>query len=164
MTNNPIDKARQLQRALYRAAKRSAGRRFHALYDKLYRQDILRWAWELVKANRGMAGVDHQTIQSIEDSGVDAFLHQLQEQLREGRYRPQPVKRVYIPKPDGRQRPLGIPAVRDRVVQAAVKIGILSLIVLDASVTLAVAGPVWAVPILALLAPALVLGRWVYST
>jgi len=84
--------------------------------------DILRAAWEVVKANRGVAGVDGQTIQAIEADGVDAFLTQLQEELREGRYRPQPVKRVYIPKPDGRQRPLGIPAVRDRVVQAAVKI------------------------------------------
>lgn len=122
MTNNPIDKARQLQRALYRAAKRSATRRFHALYDKVYRRDILRRAWELVRANRGMAGVDNQTIQAIEEAGVNAFLHQLQEQLRAGRYRPHPVKRVYIPKSDGRQRSLGIPAVRDRVVQAAVKI------------------------------------------
>jgi RNA-directed DNA polymerase len=122
MANNPVDKARQLQRALYRAAKRSAGRRFHALYDKVCREDILRWAWKLVKANRGVAGVDNQTIQSIEESGVNAFLHQLQEQLSRGGYRPHPVKRVYIPKPDGRQRPLGIPAVRDRVVQAAVKI------------------------------------------
>jgi RNA-directed DNA polymerase len=122
MANNPIDKTRQLQRALYRAAKRSAGRRFHALYDKVSRQDILRRAWELVKANRGVAGVDSQTVQFIEETGMEAFLHQLQERLREGRYRPHPVKRVYIPKADGRRRPLGIPAVRDRVVQAAVKI------------------------------------------
>jgi len=122
MANDPIEKAQQLQRALYRAAKRSAGRRFHALYDKVRREDILRRAWELVKANRGVAGVDNQTIESIEEAGVEAFLHQLQEQLREGRYRPHPVKRVYIPKSDGRERPLGIPAVRDRVVQAAVKI------------------------------------------
>jgi RNA-directed DNA polymerase len=122
MANDPIDKTRQLQKALYRAAKRSAGRRFHALYDKVCREDILRRAWELVKANRGVAGVDNQTIRSMEEAGMEAFLHQLQEQLREGRYRPHPVKRVYIPKSDGRQRPLGIPAVRDRVVQAAVRI------------------------------------------
>ncbi len=120
--NYPIDKARQLQRALYRAAKRSATRRFHALYDKVCREDILWWAWGLVKANRGAAGVDGQTIQAIEEGGVGIFLHQLQEELRNGRYRPQPVRRVYIPKPDGRQRPLGIPALRDRVVQAVVKI------------------------------------------
>lgn len=120
--NDPIDKARELQRALYRAAKRSATRRFHALYDKVYRKDILQWAWELVKANRGVAGVDGQTIQAIEEGGVDAFLSQIQQELQEGRYRPRPVRRVYIPKPDGRKRSLGIPAVRDRVVQMAVKI------------------------------------------
>jgi group II intron reverse transcriptase/maturase len=122
VANYPIDKVRELQRALYRAAKRSASRRFHALYDKVYRMDILRAAWEVVKANRGVAGVDGQTIQAIEADGVDAFFTRLQGELREGRYRPQPVRRVYIPKPDGRWRPLGIPAVRDRVVQAAMKI------------------------------------------
>ena len=120
--NDPIERARELQRALYRAAKRSATRRFHALYDKVYRKDILQWAWELVKANRGAAGVDGQTIQAVEEGGVDAFLSQIQQELQEGRYRPRPVRRVYIPKPDGRKRPLGIPAVRDRVVQMAVKI------------------------------------------
>lgn len=120
MANDPTDKARELQRALYRAAKRSATRRFHALYDKVFREDILRKAWELVKANRGAAGVDRQTIQAIEDAGVEAFLQALRGELGEGRYRPQPVRRVYIPKPGGRQRPLGIPAVRDRVVQMAV--------------------------------------------
>jgi RNA-directed DNA polymerase len=120
--NNSIDKAQQLQRALYRAAKRNATRRFHALYDKVYREDILWKAWEMVKAFRGTAGVDGQTIQAIEDSGAGIFLHQLQEELDTGSYRSQPVRRVYIPKPDGRKRPLGIPVVRDRVVQAAMKI------------------------------------------
>lgn len=86
--NDPIDKARELQRALYRAAKRSATRRFHALYDKVYRKDILRRAWELVKANRGAAGVDGQTIEAIEEGGVDAFLSQIQQELQEGHYRP----------------------------------------------------------------------------
>ncbi len=119
---HPEDKARELQRTLYRAAKRSTTRRFHALYDKIYRWDILWRAWRLVRANRGAAGVDGQTIQAVEEIGADAFMRQLQAELQEGRYRPQAVKRVYIPKPDGRQRPLGIPAVRDRVVQMAMKI------------------------------------------
>jgi RNA-directed DNA polymerase len=122
--NNSIDKARQLQRALYRAAKRSATRRFHALYDKVCRLDILQRAWEMVKANRGVAGVDGQTIQAIEEGGAGIFLNQLWEELKVGCYQPQPVRRVYIPKPDGRKRPLGIPVVRDRVVQAAMKIAI----------------------------------------
>jgi RNA-directed DNA polymerase len=120
--NNSIDKAQQLQRALYRAAKRSATRRFHALYDKVCREDILERAWEMVKANRGVAGVDGQRIQAIEKGGTGIFLHQLREELKAGSYQPQPVRRVYIPKPDGRKRPLGIPVVRDRVVQAAMKI------------------------------------------
>jgi len=120
--NNPIEKARQFQRTLYRAAKRSVTRRFHALYDKIYRKDILRAAWELVKANRGRGGIDGQTIQSIEETGEEAFLDQLQRELKEGSYRPKPVQRVYIPKPDGRQRPLGLPTIRDKVVQGATKI------------------------------------------
>jgi RNA-directed DNA polymerase len=120
--NNSIDKAQQLQRALYRAAKRSATRRFHALYDKVCREDILERAWEMVKANRGVAGVDGQSIQAIEKGGTGIFLNQLREELKAGSYQPQPVRRVYIPKPDGRKRPLGIPVVRDRVVQAAMKI------------------------------------------
>ena len=121
-TNYPIDKVRELQRALYRSAKRSATRRFHALYDKVCRMDILERAWKEVKANRGVSGVDRQTIQDIEEQGVEEFLTHIQQELWEGRYRPQPGRRVYIPKPDGRQRPLGIPVVRDRVVQAAIKI------------------------------------------
>jgi len=121
-TNYPIDKVRELQRALYRSAKRSATRIFHALYDKVCRMDILERAWKEVKANRGVSGVDRQTIQDIEDQGVKEFLTQIRQELLEGHYRPQPVRRVYIPKPDGRQRPLGIPVVRDRVVQAAIKI------------------------------------------
>ena len=119
--NHPFEKARQLQRALYRAAKRSATRRFHALYDKVHRGDVLRWAWERVKENGGAAGVDGQTIRDIEALGVESFLRQLRADLQSGDYRPMPVKRVYIPKPDGRQRPLGIPSIRDRVVQAATK-------------------------------------------
>ena len=122
MANNPQDKVRELQRALYRAAKRSATRRFHALYDKIYRMDILERAWEKVKANRGAAGIDGETIEAIEQRGVGQFLLDIQRDLKEGRYRPQPVRRVYISKEDGRQRPLGIPTVRDRVVQMAAKV------------------------------------------
>ncbi len=113
---------RTFQRALYRAAKAQPSRRFHALYDKVYREDILWRAWEEVKANAGAAGVDAQSIKAVEESGVEAFLGELAAELRAGRYRPRAVRRVYIPKADGRQRPLGIPTVRDRVVQAAVKV------------------------------------------
>jgi RNA-directed DNA polymerase len=122
VANSTNDAARQLQRALYRAAKASPERRFHALYDKVYRKDILERAWQEVRANAGAAGVDGQTIKAIERSGVEGFLEALETELREGRYRPRAVRRVLIPKADGRQRPLGIPTVRDRVVQAAVKV------------------------------------------
>jgi RNA-directed DNA polymerase len=119
--NNTRDPTRQLQRALYRAAKASATRRFHALHDKVSRADILRRAWQEVQANAGAAGVDGQTIRAIEQQGVDGFLAELATDLRQGKYRPQPVRRVFIPKADGSQRPLGIPTVRDRVAQAAAK-------------------------------------------
>jgi group II intron reverse transcriptase/maturase len=114
--------ARELQRNLYVAAKRNRDRRFHALYDRIWRSDVLQEAWERVRCNKGVAGIDGQTLSMIEQLGVGAFLAELQSLLRSGEYHPQPVKRAYIPKPDGRQRPLGIPAVRDRVAQAATKI------------------------------------------
>jgi group II intron reverse transcriptase/maturase len=120
--NNPADKVRQLRRRLYVSAKRSRGRRFHALYDRICRSDVLAEAWKLVKTNRGAAGIDGETLSMIEQGGVERFLLELQRRLRSGRYWPQPVKRQYIPKPDGTQRPLGIPTVRDRVVQAAAKL------------------------------------------
>ncbi len=103
--NNPIDKVRELQRSLYRAAKRNRERRFHALYDRIWRGDVLLKAWKRVRSNRGAGGIDGQSLAMIEQQGVAAFLKELQELLRSGRYRPQPVRRRYIPKADGRRRP-----------------------------------------------------------
>jgi len=120
--NTPKEKVRQLQRKLYVCAKRSKTRCFHALYDRIYRSDVLREAWRRVRSNGGAAGVDAETIQAIEQRGVGAFLAEIEAALRAGRYRPSPVKRRSIPKADGKQRPLGIPTVRDRVVQMAAKL------------------------------------------
>lgn len=120
--NHPIDNVRKLQRRLYIAAKCNQERRFHALYDRIWRSDVLLEAWNRVRGNKGAAGIDGVTLEMIEQQGVAAFLAGLQATLREGKYRPQPVRRRYIPKPDGKQRPLGIPTVRDRVVQMAAKI------------------------------------------
>lgn len=115
-------KVQQLQRVLWAAAKQSEGRRFHALYDRIYRGDVLWEAWERVRKNKGAAGVDRITVAAVEDYGVDRMLRELRHDLRTGRYRPAPARRVEIPKPRGGKRPLGIPTVRDRVVQAAAKI------------------------------------------
>ncbi|MDZ7800757.1 MAG: group II intron reverse transcriptase/maturase [Trueperaceae bacterium] len=117
-----MDKVRELQRRLWAAAKRAPKRRFHALYDRIYRGDVLWEAWERVRRNRGAAGVDAQSIADVEAVGVESFLEGLGADLREGRYRPQAVLRRYVPKADGRERPLGIPTVRDRVVQMAAKL------------------------------------------
>jgi RNA-directed DNA polymerase len=115
----PTDNVRRLQGRLSASAKRSPGRRFHALYDRIHRGDVLWAAWKRVRANRGAAGVDHQTLADVEAYGVERMLGELQRSLQQGTYRPSPVLRRHIPKPDGRMRPLGIPTVRDRVVQAA---------------------------------------------
>jgi RNA-directed DNA polymerase len=117
-----IDHVRHLQRRLWVAAKRSPERRFHALLDRIYRRDVLWEAWRRVKANRGAAGVDRETLDRVEQYGVERMLDELHVALQGGRYRPQPVLRRYIPKADGQQRPLGIPTVRDRVAQMATTI------------------------------------------
>ena len=114
-----IDKVRRLQRRLWRAAKQHPGRRFHALYDRIYRSDVLWEAWRRVKRNRGAAGIDAQTLADVEQMGAEVFLEDLGARLRAGTYRPAAVRRRYIPKSTGGQRPLGIPTVRDRVVQMA---------------------------------------------
>jgi len=121
--NTPLDKVRVLQRSLYRAAKANPTRKFGVLYDKVCRDDVLRAAYGQVRANGGAPGIDHQTFEIIEkEIGVGKFLRSIKERLLRRRYKPLPVRRVYIPKADGRQRPLGIPVITDRVVQAAVKI------------------------------------------
>jgi len=118
----PLDKVRQLQRRLWAAAKRQPGRRFHALYDRIFRSDVLKEAWKRVKKNKGSAGVDAQTLTEVEEYGVDRFLEEIAAELKAGTYRPSAVMRRYIPKADGKKRPLGIPTVRDRVVQMAAKL------------------------------------------
>src|SRR5437588_2689719 len=119
-----VDRVRALQRVLYRCAKEDRDRRFHALYDKVARSDVMRRAWGEVRANRGAAGVDGVTIDDVVASGVGDFLDELAAKLRAGTYRPRPLRRVHIPKPGrpGQLRPLGIPCVADRVVMAAAKI------------------------------------------
>ena len=113
-----------MQHALYRAAKADPGRRFHSLWDKILRRDVLWRAWIAVRRNNGAPGIDKTTLAEVEEYGVDRLLDELADDLRSGRYRPLPARRVFIPKPgrSGERRPLSIPAIRDRIVQAAVKI------------------------------------------
>jgi RNA-directed DNA polymerase len=113
---------RELQRTLWACAKRSPERRFHALFDRIHRSDVLLEAWKRVRKNRGAAGVDRVTLAQVEAYGVERMLGELQQALRQGSYRPAPVRRVAIPKPDGGVRPLGIPTVCDRVGQQATRL------------------------------------------
>ncbi len=119
---SPVDKVQRLQSRLRDAAKRHPGRRFHALYDRIARRDVLAEAWKQVKRKKGAAGVDEETIAALEAHGEERILDDLQAVLCAGRYRPKAVLRRYIPKADGRKRPLGIPTVRDRIVQTAAKL------------------------------------------
>ncbi|MEK9149282.1 MAG: reverse transcriptase domain-containing protein, partial [Candidatus Desantisbacteria bacterium] len=116
------DKVQELQKKLYLKAKSNVGFRFYALYDKVYQTDVLRKAWERVKANKGAVGIDGQTFEEIESTGIDKFLEGIKRELKASIYRPQPARRVYIPKPDGAKRPLSIPTIKDRIVQAALKL------------------------------------------
>ncbi len=120
MSLAPPTKVQKLQETLHAKAKRAPNYRFYALYDKLYRFDVLLHAYSCCQANEGAAGVDGQTFDDIAAYGLTRWLDELAEELRKKTYRPQAVRRVYIPKPDGKQRPLGIPTIKDRVVQMAV--------------------------------------------
>ena len=118
-----LEKIRELQRKLYQKAKQEKEFRYYLLYDKVYRMDILDHAYKLVKANKGTCGVDGVTFESIEKmEGVQGYLGSIAKELKDKVYKPMPVRRVYIPKPDGSKRPLGIPTIKDRIVQMAVKI------------------------------------------
>jgi len=115
-----IDPVQKLRAALHDKAKSAPNFRFYSLYDKVYRRDVLETAYAQCRANGGAPGVDGQTFVDIEKYGLERWLDELTEELRTKQYQPQPVRRVYLPKPDGKQRPLGIPTIRDRVVQTAV--------------------------------------------
>jgi group II intron reverse transcriptase/maturase len=119
MSLTPPPSVQKLQAALHAKAKGAPDYRFYALYDKVYRKDILRFAYDCCKSNKGAAGVDGQGFEEIEAYGVDRWLGELTQELKERTYRPAAVRRVHIPKPDGKTRPLGIPTVKDRVVQTA---------------------------------------------
>jgi RNA-directed DNA polymerase len=118
------EKIRELQRKLYQKAKQDKRFRFYTLYDKLYRADILSYAYRLERANKGAPGVDGVTFEAIEEmeGGAQGYLSGIAEELKAKTYTPMPVRRVHIPKPDGGTRPLGIPTIKDRIVQMAVKI------------------------------------------
>src|SRR6266705_4790723 len=119
MSLSTPESVQKLQTALHDKAKGSPSFRFYALYDKVYRKDVLAFAYECCKANGGAAGVDGQTFEHIEAYGTERWLDELAQELKSRTYRPLPVRRVYIPKPDGKQRPLGVPAIRDRAAEMA---------------------------------------------
>ena len=114
------ESVQKLQAALHDKAKKSPDFRFYALYDKVYRKDVLTFAYECCKAKGGAAGVDGQTFEDIEAYGAERWMDELTEELKSRAYQPLPVRRVYIPKPGGQKRPLGVPAIRDRAVMMAV--------------------------------------------
>lgn len=116
------NKIRELQRKLYRKAKEEPDYRFYLLYDKIHREDIFRHAYALAKANAGAPGVDQESFSGIETKGLENWLEELRKELQAKTYKPQPVRRVMIPKPGGGERPLGIPTIRDRVLQTALKL------------------------------------------
>ena len=118
------EQIRDLRMKLYHKAKQEKEFRFYALYDKVYRADIIEFAYRLVSAKRGAPGIDGITFTAIEgmEGGAVRYCAQIAEELRSKTYKPMPVRRVYIPKPDGNRRPLGIPTIKDRVVQMAVKV------------------------------------------
>lgn len=119
-----LERVRVLQRKLYVVAKEDPKRKFGILYDKIHRMDVLERAWKQVRRNKGSAGIDKISIQQVEEQGIEQLLTEIQQELKEERYRPPAVRRVYIPKPGkkGVQRPLGISTVKDRIVQTATKL------------------------------------------
>jgi len=119
MSLTPPESVQKLRSSLHAKAKGSPGYRFYALYDKVYRSDVLAFAYQCCKANKGAAGVDGQTFEDIEAYGLKRWLGELQKGLKDKSYSPSAVRRVWIPKPDGKQRPLGVPTIKDRVAQMA---------------------------------------------
>src|ERR1700733_5419124 len=124
MSLTPPPKLQELQAALHAKAKASPDQRFHAVYDKVHRRDILEYAYDCCRANGGAEGVDGQSFSDIESAGLSHWLGELAEELKARTYRPSPVRRVWIPKPDGKKRPLGIPTIKDRVAQPAAVLGL----------------------------------------